>query len=191
MSIDLRDKIKKDRKMKELPTNHRKLFEERLQKELHSKVKNKYAFLKIAASILILVSLGFASYQLLESNKTVQEVVQSEELLNDTINSMADISPDLKKVENFYLTQINQQISTLKMTEENRDLLEVYLSELSVLQQEYEDLNTRLNRAEVNEETINALIENLQLRLELLRQLKRKLEIIENLKSKENENKQA
>ena len=67
----------------------------------------------------------------------------------------------------------------------------MYLSELSVLQQEYETLNTQLNVAKISEKTINALIENLQLRLALLHQLKKKLENIENLKSKENESKQV
>ena len=44
---------------------------------------------------------------------------------------------------------------------------------------------------EINEDTIEALIENLQLRLQLLKQLKKKLEIIENLNSQENESKQV
>ena len=86
---------------------------------------------------------------------------------------------------------INYQIAKIKITDENKDLLELYLSQLSVLNQEYEDLNLQLNTDEISENTIEALIENLQLRLQLLKQLKKKLEIIENLNSKENESKQA
>ena len=104
---------------------------------------------------------------------------------------MADISPNLKKVEDFYLSRINYQLAKIRITDENRDLLELYLSQLSVLQQEYENLNLQLNSDEISEDTIEALIENLQLRLQLLKQLKKKLEIIENLNSQENENKQA
>ncbi len=191
MNIDLRDKLKNEKEMKELSANHRELFEQRLQKELHSKRADTFSFLKIAASVLVLLSLGFMGYQFMNSDTTDQKTVQSKDKLNDTINSMADVSPDLKRIENFYLTEINQRISNLKITDENRDLLEVYLSELSVLQQEYETLNIQLNVAKVNEKTINALIENLQLRLALLYQLKKKLENIENLKSKENESKQV
>lgn len=190
MKVDLREKIKEDKMMRELPKNHRELFEQRLQNELHHKAKNKYTFMKIAASILMLFSLGFTGYQFFKP-ELPQEIMQTEEVSKKKINSMADISPNLKKVEDFYLSRINYQIAKIKITDENRDLLELYLSQLSVLQQEYENLNLQLNSDEISEDTIEALIENLQLRLQLLKQLKKKLEIIENLNSQENENKQA
>ena len=190
MQVDLKEKIKKDKMMRELPKNHRKLFKNRLQNELHQKAKNNYSFMKIAASILILFSLGFTGYQLFKPD-IPQEIVQTEEVSKKKINSMADISPNLKKVEDFYLSRINYQIAKIRITDENRDLLELYLSQLSVLQKEYEDLNLQLNGDEINEDTIEALIENLQLRLQLLKQLKKKLEIIENLNSQENESKQV
>jgi len=190
MQVDLREKIKNDKMMRELPNNHRDLFEQRLKKELHQKSKSYYTFMKVAASILMLVSLGFAGYQFFNTD-IPQEIVQTEEKSSNKINSLADISPDLKKVEDYYLIQINYQIAKIKITDENKDLLELYLLQLSVLQQEYEDLNLLLNTDEISEDTIEALIENLQLRLQLLKQLKKKLEIIENLNSKENESKQA
>ena len=188
MKVDLRHKIKREKTEGKLTNNHREIFEQRLQMKLHKKPKNDYMFLKIVASVLILLSLGFLSYQFFESNIS-KEVVQTEKENDKRINSIADISPDLKKVEDFYLTQINYQISKIKITDENKDLLEVYLSQLSELQQEYDDLNIRLSVNEVNEKTIDALIENLQLRLQLLRQLKKKLKIIETLMLEHDENK--
>ena len=104
---------------------------------------------------------------------------------------MADISPDLKKVEDYYITQINYQLAKITITDENRDLFEVYLSQLSKLQKEYKKLNTQLNINDINEGIINGLIENLQLRLQLMKQLKKKLEIIENIKNEKNESKQV
>ncbi len=190
MQVDLREKIKNDKMMRELPNNHRDIFEQRLQEELHQKNNNNYTFMKIAASVLILLSVGFTGYQFFKP-EVPQEIVKTEEVSKNKINSMADVSPNLKKVEDYYLTQINYQIAKIKITDENKDLLELYLSQLSVLQQEYEDLNLQLNTDEISEDTIEALIENLQLRLQLLKQLKKKLEIIENLNSKENESKQA
>lgn len=190
MKVDLRDKIKKEKMMREIPNNHREMFKQRLKTELNKKSKNNYTFLKIAASILVLLSLGFGGYQFFNPN-TPQEIVQTEDESSKKINSIADISPALKKIEDYYLTQINYQIAKIKITDENRDLLEVYLSQLAELQQEYDDLNIRLNADEISEETIDALIENLQLRLQLLRQLKKKLKIIEDLKAKQNESIQA
>ena len=190
MKVDLREKIKNEKMMRELPNNHRKSFEQFLQKELHQKPKNSYTFLKIAASILLIFSLGIVGYQIFDLNVS-QGIVLTKDKPVNKINSMADISPNLKKLEDFYLTQINYQISKITITDENRDLLEVYLSQLSVLQKEYSDLNTQLRINEISDETIDALIENLQLRLQLLRQLKKKLKILNNFKTEENESKQV
>lgn len=191
MKVDLREKLKNEKMMRELPNNHRNSFEQQLQKELHKKPKNNYTFLKIAASIIIVVGLGLAGKQFFDIDNS-SETVQKEDKSDKKINSMADISPNLKKVEDFYLTRINYQMAKITITDENRELLEVYLSQLNDLQKEYDDLNLELNiNSEISETTIEALIENLQLRLQLMRQLKKKLEIIENIKLEENENKQV
>ena len=86
MKVDLRDKIKKERKMKELPDNHRINFEQILQKELHHKPKRNYAFLKIAASILIVISLGIAGNQFFNSGGS-QTIVTSTDKPVKKINS--------------------------------------------------------------------------------------------------------
>ena len=190
MKVDLRDKIKKEKVMKTLPEDHRNNFERLLHKELHKKQKNDYIFLKIAAAVLIIFSLGVIGNQIFNSDTSL-DFVQTEDDSDKNIKSMADISPDLKRAEDFYLTRINYQISKIMITDENKDLLEVYLSELSDLQQEYNNLKIQLSTEEINEEVINGLIENLQLRLQLLQQLKKKLNIIENLKIQQNENNQV
>ena len=76
MQVDLREKIKNAKMMRELPNNHRDLFEQRLQKELPRKNKNNYSFMKIAASILMLLSVGFAGYQFFNTD-VPQETVQT------------------------------------------------------------------------------------------------------------------
>ncbi len=190
MKVDLRDKIKKENEMKELTKDHRIDFEQLLQKELHQKSKNNYSFLKIAASVLILISLSFAGYKFINSDVS-PTVVTTKDKPADKINSMADISPNLKKIEDYYLTKINYQLAKITITEENRDLLEVYLSQLSDLQKEYNTLNSYLNISDIDEFIIDELIENLQLRLQLMRQLKKKLETIENIKSERNESNKA
>ncbi len=190
MKVDLREKLKNEKVMKSLPKDHRNSFDQLLQKELHQKPKNNFKLLKIAASIILIFSLGFTGYKFFERDVS-QEVVKIKDAPDKKINSMADISPDLKKVEDFYLTRINYQISKITITDENKDLLEVYLAELSDLQQKYENLKMQLNTDELNEEVIDGMIENLQLRLQLLRQLKKKLDIIENLKIQQYENNQV
>jgi len=187
MKVDLRDKIKNESVMKELPINHRKIFEEKLHKDLHVRQMFNYKFLKIAASVLILLSLGISSYQFYRSNKTPQEIVQSEEESGVKFNSMGDISPNLKKVEDYYLTHINYQISKIKITDENRAFLDAYFVELGKLQDEYSNSIAEINSDEISEETINVLINNLQMRLKLMYQLKAQLKKIDNLNKQEDE----
>ena len=187
MKVDLRDKIKNESMMKELPINHRKIFEEKLHKDLHTKRMFSYKFLKIAASVLILLSLGISSYQFYRSGKTPQEIVQSDEESGVKFNSMGEISPNLKKVEDYYLTHINYQIAKIKITDENRAFLDAYFVELGKLQEEYSNSIAEINSDEISEETINALINNLQMRLKLMYQLKAQLKKIDNLNKQENE----
>jgi len=59
-----------------------------------------------------------------------------------------------------------------------------FMDRLSDLNKEYKSLNNELNEVGPNEQTIGALIKNLQLRLQLLLKLKEKLH---QLKSSENE----
>ncbi len=187
MKVDIRDIIKKEKVMRDLPNNHRNNFEQLLQKELHQKTKNNYTFLKIAASVLLLISLSFTGYQLFNSDVS-QDVVQTKGEPSNKINSLADISPDLKKIEDYYLTHINYQLSKIKITDENRIVLDTYLVQLGELQEEYNNSIAEIDSDEISEETINALIDNLQMRLKLMYQLKAQLKKIENLNKQEDEN---
>ncbi len=100
---------------------------------------------------------------------------------------MADISPSLKKVEEYYLTHINYQFSKIKITDENRVFLDSYFVQLGKLQEAYDNSIAEINSEEISKETINALIENLQMRLKLMYQLKAQLKKKDNLKKQENE----
>lgn len=187
MAQDIKEMLNNDlkRASNQLPQGHKMRFENRLDKELSQK-KSQFSFLRIAASFLILVSLAYAGFNYfnLEDNESVK-------VEETKVKSLADVSPELKKVEEFYLAQISYQISKIKISGENKDLLDIYLSQLSKLQKEYKNLNLELNTDIVSENTIDKLIENLQLRLQLLRELKKKLKLIENLKTEQNEYNQA
>jgi hypothetical protein len=185
MGQDIKKLLEREPEMTthKLSEGHKLRFENRLDKEFFNQ-KNEFSFLKMAASIALIISIGFIGYNYLDNSKS--EVVEVNETPNK-IKSIADISPDLKKVEDYYLANINYQISKIKVTDSNKELLEVYFSELSLLQKEYDKLNADLSKKEISEKTIDELIENLQMRMLLLKQLKNKLNKIENLKLKQNE----
>ncbi len=184
MKIDLRDKLKNNKKMKELPNNHRNIFEQRLKNELHQKPITNYSFLKIAASIVLIFSIGYFALMM------DGPLVSTDDKRNKV--SVRNISPEFKKMENVYLTAINYQIARINITDANRDFIEVFLSQLSDLQKEYSDLSVDLRKKnEVSEITLDAMIENLQLQLHLMRKLKKNLEKIDNIKLEKNERNQV
>ena len=176
MKVDLRDKLKNEKMLRDLPVNHRARFEERLNRELHQKNEFPMRFLAIAASLVLLFGLGyFMTFPVTTSQDTVQEPLKV---------SLEEYSPELKKIENYYLTAINFELASLEVSEENRALLDSYLSKLNTLTREYELLSSKLEINKIDEELINNLIDNLQMRLHLMIELKNELK---NLKTEKDE----
>ena len=66
-------------------------------------------------------------------------------------------------------------------------MLDGYFEKISELTKEYKSLTKELNTKGVNDATIDALISNLQLRLQLLKRLKKQLKDLQNLNSKQDE----
>ena len=176
MKVDLRDKLKNEKMWRELPADHRSRFEDRLNRELHQEKHYPLRFLAVAASLVLLFGLGyFMTLPVPQSQDTVQETVKV---------SLEEYSPELKKIENYYLTAINFELASLEVSEENKALLDSYLSKLNTLTREYELLSSKLEIDKIDEELINSLIDNLQMRLHLMIELKNELK---NLKTEKDE----
>ena len=90
----------------------------------------------------------------------------------------------MKKIESYYVTNINLQLSDLEYAGDNKIMVDGYMERLAELDKEYNKLNVELNEIGPNDQTITALVKNLQLRLQLLQKLKTKLN---QLKSSKNE----
>ncbi len=149
---------------KELKENHRLRFEQRLQ-QLHEPKKKNYFFLKVAASLVVLLSIGYFSF----FNKPTDI---EQQIVEPRITNLSSISPEMQKVESYYLAAINYEIVSLEITPENKEVLDNYLSKIGKLTEDYKRLNNELSEKGINEKTINSLITNLQLRLQILLQLK-------------------
>jgi len=93
----------------------------------------------------------------------------------DTNISLGDLSPDLEKIENYYVANINLELANLEVSDDNKGVVDGYMEQLEALDAEYKRLNKELNEVGPNDQTIEALIQNLQLRLQLLKKLKEKL----------------
>ncbi len=180
MPKDIRE-ILKNRQQKHvtLPKGHKKRFEDKLQ-QLHK--PKKYYLLKIAAAIMLLASVGYFSSK-------IASVSPSKQIETPTITGLSSISPEMQKVESYYLTAINYEIAGIEVTPQNKALLDNYLDKIEKLDKDYKRLNKELSINGINEKTVNALVTNLQLRLQLLFQLKDRLNEIKISKTKKNEKK--
>lgn len=187
MAQDLRDLMKKETgatpQMKE---GHEERFLKKLDEAMGRRRRVPSRTLLIAASLVVLF--GTATFFLLTVDKEIprETVVTRQEALTTESSrlSLGDLSPDLHKIEQYYVANINLELSDLVVSDDNKAVVDSYMDRLAELNREYEDLNNELNTVGPNDQTISALINNLQLRLQLLQKLKQKLN---SLKSTENE----
>ncbi|TYA71567.1 hypothetical protein [Seonamhaeicola marinus] len=179
MAQDIRELFKDDKIANEqMPKNHEARFLEKLDKALPQETSNKSSFgwMRIAASIVLLIGLSFGAYKMFQPN--VKEGEKPVKIVkNNTVEtkSLGDLSPGLKKVEDYYLASINLELSKIKYTAETKDLFDGYIEQLSELDKEYKRLSLELTESGPSELTVNALIDNLKLRLNLLYRLKSQL----------------
>ena len=175
-----------------LSEGHEARFADRLEsvfqhgdKNSSGKKNSPFYWLKIAAILVVAFGIGYLAFYSF-SNKTTDAIVDTtvEETDKNQQIRLGDISPDLKKIEEFYLNGINVQLASLQTDQDNKDLIDGYMQRLSELDKEYARLNLELNEVGPTEATITALIDNLKLRLELLFKLKNKLK---ELKKQEND----
>jgi hypothetical protein len=172
-----------------LSEGHEARFEALLAESFSDKKENhSFFWMKIAAVGILLLSLGYFGYQQLSNEGEVE--TQIAETVVDRQDdkqqfTLGDISPGLKKVEDFYLTGIDVQLASLQITDDNRELMDGYLLRISELDNEYKLLNKELNDVGPSEASVNALIDNLKLRLELLFKLKNKLKELKNIENEE------
>jgi len=163
MEQNLKELFKKNRMVNHTRrADHEDLFIERLYEELPVKNKSSFRVLKIAASVVIFVSLGIASYFLINQ----EEKLDNHELV------LSSISPYLKEIEGYYVANINLTLSEIKDSNESQPMVDRYMKRFDILKEEYKSLIAEINEEGPSTMSINALINNLKKQLELLQVLK-------------------
>lgn len=192
MSQDLRELFKSERSREyPMPEGHEARFEARLEQAFRQKTSRPFFWLGIAASVVALLGMAFWFFQkdpVLPVGEDALVEEQSDTISSPATLSLGDLSPDLRKLEEYYTASINLELASLNISDENREMADNFISRLSELNSEYEQLNEELNEIGPNEQTITAMIKNLQYRLQLLLKLKEKLN---ELKSSKNETVQS
>lgn len=190
MAQDIRKLLKKQNETQpQLSEGHEQRFLLKLEEAFpETNKKSSLPWFKLSIAAAVVIGLGIFTFVQVQDGYQVTTEISSELPETTTIvnkqMTLADVSPDLQKIENFYLTGINVQLASLEFSEENKELVDGYMQRLSDLDTAYQQLNTELAQMGPNEATVTALIDNLKLRLELLFKLKNKLE---ELKTQNNE----
>ena len=189
MSQDLRELFKEEREKElNMPEGHEARFEKRLDMSRRTGKSRSYLWMGLAASLIALLGLtlwlqnGRGEFTETPGEALVEQA--SDTVTTTRVLSLGDLSPDLEKLENYYTASINLELANLDISDDNRELANEFILRLGELNKEYQQLNAELNRIGPNEQTIGAMIKNLQYRLQLMLKLKEKL--IE-LKSSKNE----
>lgn len=170
MSQDLKQLLKQKQPDKNMAKDHEVRFLKKLDANLPKQQGPNFTWLNMAASIVLLISFTYTAYTYFNTNEAIEPTVE-----NTTTKTLGDVSPSLKKVEDYYLASINLELSKLKYTPETKSLFDGYIERLHELNNEYDRLSVELTENGPNELTINALIDNLKFRLNLLYRLKKQL----------------
>lgn len=190
MAKDIRELFEKERagadKEYTLKGDHKARFLKRLDRELPVPKKSFFPWLGIAATVAILLgaTIFFVNRDTTDTDGFKTTIVDKGVPEKENSISLGDLSPDLKKVESYYVANINLALSELDVSQENKEMTDGFMKQLNNLNTEYQRLTEELNTLGPNDQTITALIKNLQLRLQLLQKLKTKLN---ELKSSKNE----
>lgn len=165
-----------------LSANHEANFEKLIMSELHPKSTKTIPlkWISIAASVTVLLSVC-SLFFLKNEDEKIPENTPTKQI------TLGTISPEFNTIETYYVNSINLEISEIEIDNTNKELIDGYLVKIAELMNEYTLLTKELNTKGVNNATIDALIRNLQLRLELLQQLKKQLSQFKNLNTKKDE----
>jgi hypothetical protein len=202
MAQDIRDMFRdeKPESQEKLNKGHEQRFMARLDNEMpvDQKGGNRYFYFSIAAVLVVALGIGLFMFNEPVSTGNDVELVDTPSSETEPANTLeerqfllSDVSPEFKQIENYYMASINMELAKLEINDDNKALIDAFMLELEELDKEYQRLNAELNEAGPNEQTIEAMVANLQLRLELLLKLKNKLNEIKNSKNKNYENLQA
>ncbi|WP_422107765.1 hypothetical protein [Winogradskyella sp.] len=160
MKQDIRDLFKGNEELKSLPENHRVEFLDKLKKQSRGSTNAKF-WLQIAASIILVATIGYGLYN---SGLERQET--------------SPIFAEVKAMEIEYLEDINTEWEKFVATTKDKALVERFRKKLGDLDRDYKTLSEQFKNGSENILILESLIENLQTRLQILKDIQEHLKIL-------------
>ncbi len=149
----------------------------RFQKKMERQKKPKksmqfYKFIAIAASLLLIFTIGFGKMQ---STKGVE---------------LADVSPKMEETQDYFTSVIHNELEkiTAIKNKENEKIINDALQHIKFLEEDYKKQTIALKDNFDNKNILFAMINNFQQRITILQNLLDELNNVEQLKELNNEN---
>lgn len=168
MKQDIRDLFKEEETLQTLPNNHREEFLTKLQSQPKRKSRVFYWMGAVAVAIVVLL-LGFNL-----ANKT------------GATETTSPVLAQIEAVEAKYLKDIEKEWQSFVALAEDERLVERFKVRLDELDKDYQEISSQFNQDSNNIAVIESLVENLQTRLKLLKDIQEHIKIL-NQNNEQNE----
>ena len=146
-----------------------------IEKKVSPKKSNKWLILGVAASVSLILTVGFLTLRGSTGEIAPEEIPVALEEEQEKY-----LSNEIAEIETFYATQVDLKVEEVRKYEESEDLL----IEIDLLKEEFNLLQKEMGDGANQETILEAMIQNYRLRLNLLEDL---LKEFEEEKTKENE----
>ncbi|QNK78847.1 hypothetical protein H7F37_07190 [Winogradskyella sp. PAMC22761] len=162
MKRDIRTLFKGEDDLKILPEHHKSEFADKLKKQSKPK-QNPYAWLSAAAILIIALTIGF----------NVRDMESKPEL-----NQVSPIIAQVEAVEAAYLKDIETEWQSFLTIADDAVLVERFRKKLKDLDTDYQDISLQFKEDSNNILVIEALVVNLQTRLQILKDIQKHINIL-------------
>lgn len=169
MKRDIRTLFNEEEDLQQqLPENHRNEFIEKL-KANQTKKHSNFIWLKVAATVILALSISYA---------VVQTQFQS--------SKPGPIVSQIEVIESEYLKDIETEWQNFLTLADDEVLVERFRRKLNDLDSDYKSISADFKNDTNNIQVIEDLVENLQTRLSLLKDIQKHINIL-NQKNEQNE----
>ncbi|WP_282043053.1 hypothetical protein [Winogradskyella flava] len=168
MKKDIRDLFEEDNDLKTLPDGHRAEFLDKLQKQPKKK-SNGFFWLGIAAVTIIALTVGFSIFY------------------SEPVEEISPMIAQIEAVEAEYLADIETEWENFIAIADDEILISRFKRRLEELDNDYQDIAVLFKNDSNNIAVVESLIENLQTRLQLLKDIQEHIKIL-NQNNEQHEN---
>lgn len=159
MKQDIRDLFREEEDLKTPPQHHRNEFLDKLKKQNQSK-KKRYTRIGAVAVVIIGLTIGFVLFP------------------KQPTENISPFIAQVEAVEAEYLKEINTEWQNFVALTDDATLVERFKKKLDELDADYKSISIQFRANPNNIETVELLIDNLQTRSQILKDIQEHIKIL-------------